>query len=92
VRKAVFTSSVNRNSTVEIITSGIVENDGVKFAKYGQIKHHGIESSLEIINVNKIKNNNELYEEVNSRMSEKLPKGANIVDMRDEKPTQKSIE
>jgi len=91
VRKAVFTGSINRNSTVEIITSGILENDGVKFAKYGQIKHHGIESSLEIINVNKIKNNNKLYEEVNSRMSEKLPKGASIVDMRDEKPTQKSI-
>lgn len=92
VRKGILTSEWTSEPTIEVTSSGIIEKNGLRIAKYGTYKSSAMpELSFEVTDISKVVGRNELYEEVQSRLIEPLPKGAGIIDLRGEKPVRSTV-
>lgn len=71
---------------VQIFSSGVVEKEGLTFAKSGVFKYSDdIEFSVEVESISKVFLINSLYNEVVGRFNKPLPYGASIHDRRGEK-------
>jgi len=93
IREATFTMDGMDKPSIITTSSGIVEKSGIKLTKYGTYRYSNlIELSFEVTDISKVVGRNELYEEVNSRLNEPLPKGAGIIDLRGEEPVRTNVE
>lgn len=93
VREATFTMEGQLEPTKVITSSGIIEKDGIKLARYGTYKYSNlVELSVEVADISKIVGPNKLYDEVLSRLNSPLPAGASVVDLRGEKHTMTNVE
>jgi len=92
VREATFIPEWMDRPIVEVTSSGVIEKDGIKIAKYGTVKFSNVlELSVEVTDISKVVGANKLYEEVLSRLTSPLPIGASILDMRSEKPVRTTV-
>ena len=87
VREAIFTTEGQHEPIKTITSSGVVEKDGIRLAKYGTYRSaSGFELSVEVTDISKVVGPNKLYEEVLSHLNSPLPPGSQIMDRRGDKP------
>jgi hypothetical protein len=92
VREAFFTMEGQLEPTNVITSSGIIEKDGIKLAKYGTCKSGNLfEISVNVTDISKVVGPNKIYDEVLSHLKEPLPSGTSIVDLRGEKPIRTTV-
>jgi hypothetical protein len=92
VREAIFTMKGMDRPTIVVKSSGVIEKDGIKNAKYGTFKFSNVlELSVEVTDISKVVGPNKLYEEVLSRLNSPLPQGSSIVDLRGDKPVRTTV-
>jgi len=92
VREACFTMEGQNKPTEVFTSSGIIEKDGIKLAKYGTFRRaSGSERAVEVTDISKMDGPNKLYEAVLSRLNSPLPPGTSIVDLRGEKPVRTTV-
>lgn len=92
IRKATFTMEGHLEPTRIVTSSGIIEKDGIRLAKYGTFKISDLlDLSVEVTDISKVVGPNKLYEEVLFLMDSPLPSGASILDMRGEKPVRTTV-
>ncbi|MBN2456450.1 MAG: hypothetical protein JXB29_07965 [Sedimentisphaerales bacterium] len=93
VREAIFTTEGQHKPIKTITSSGVVEKDGIRLAKYGTYRSSsGFELSVEVTDISKVVGENELYEEVLSHLNSPLPPGSQVMDRRGDKPVVTTVE
>jgi len=92
VREAIFTMEGQNKPTEVFTSSGIIEKDEIKLAKYGTYRSASrSEWLVEVTDISKVVGPNKLYEEVLSRLNSPLPQGSSIVDLRGDKPVRTTV-
>ena len=92
VREAIFTMKEMDKPTIVAISRGVIEKDGIMFAKYGTFKFSNVlDLSVEVTEISKVVGLNKLYEEVLSRLNSPLPPRSEIIDFRGEKPVRTAV-
>jgi len=91
VRKAFLTKEGMDEPTIEVTSSGVIENDVLRIAEYGTYKSSMLKLSFEVADISKVVGRNELYEEVQSFLNEPLLKGASIIDLRGKEPVRTTV-
>jgi len=92
IREATLTMDGMDRPSIVTTSSGIVEKDGIKLAKYGTYRSaSGFELSVEVTGISKVVGDNKLYEEVLSHLNSPLPPGSQIMDRRGEKPVRTTV-
>lgn len=87
VREAIFTVEGQHEPIKTVTSSGVMEKDGIRLAKYGTYRSvSGFELSVEVTGISKVVGDNKLYEEVLSNLNSPLPPGSQIMDHRGDKP------
>jgi len=84
IREAIFKTDSLKRTILIVNTSGIISKDDIKLAKNGFFHSVGThyEADIEVIDITKVIASNPLYEEVVSRVTSPLPRGAQIADCR----------
>jgi len=93
VREATFTMDGMDRPSIVTTSSGVVEKDGIKLARYGTFKYSNLlDISVEVTGISKVVGPNKLYDEVLSRLNAPLPRGSQIMDRRGDKPIISTVE
>ena len=92
VRGAIFTMNTATRPSIEVTTSGVIEKDGIKMAKFGNVTRSSASTlNIEITGISDATGGNELYKEVSSCLNQPLPKGAGIIDLTGTKPVRSTV-
>jgi len=92
IKKAIFIMDGGDKPTIITTSNGVKEKNRIKMAKYGAFKYSNLlELSVEVTDISKVIGLNLVYEEVCSSFDKPLPKGAEIIDLRGEKPVRTTV-